>query len=112
MRKNIASALVPNGPFTCVQNNQSTRLNILIENLVDIIPFFGNLFDFIWKANSKNMILVENYHANPTRVRRNSKFVLAFTVAFIMTMVVATIALSIFVLRALILWLDPSGPGA
>lgn len=95
-----------------MQNNQSTRLNILIENLVDIIPFFGNLFDFIWKANSKNMILVENYHANPTRVRRNSKFVLAFTVAFIMTMVVATIALSIFVLRALILWLDPSGPGA
>jgi hypothetical protein len=83
-------------------------LNILIENLVDMIPFFGNLFDFFWKANSKNMVLVEKYHADPTRVRRNSKLVLAFTVALILATVLATIALSIFVLRALIVWVDPS----
>lgn len=86
-------------------------LNILIENLVDVIPFFGNLFDFFWKANSKNMILVESYHSYPKRVRRNSRFVLTFTVALILAMVVATIALSFFVLRWLILWLDPFGPG-
>ncbi len=84
-------------------------LNLAIENLVDIIPIVGNLFDFVWKANSKNMILVERYLQEPNRVRRNSKFVLAFAVALILAMVVGSIVVSFFVIRWIILSLENGG---
>ncbi len=34
-------------------------LNVLLESLVGIIPFFGDVFDFVWKANEKNLALME-----------------------------------------------------
>lgn len=70
-------------------------LNLLVENLVDIIPFFGNLFDFVWKANSKNMALVEKYFEEPHAVRRNSIFVLIFTVVLLLVMVIGSLVLAI-----------------
>lgn len=33
--------------------------NVLLESLVGCIPFLGDLFDFVWKANEKNMELME-----------------------------------------------------
>ncbi len=33
--------------------------NVLLETFVGIIPFVGDLFDFVWKANEKNMDLME-----------------------------------------------------
>jgi hypothetical protein len=33
--------------------------NVLLEMLVGLIPFLGDLFDFVWKANEKNMDLME-----------------------------------------------------
>lgn len=34
--------------------------NVLLESLIGIIPFLGDLFDFVWKANEMNMDLLEN----------------------------------------------------
>lgn len=36
-------------------------LNIAIELVVGVIPVVGDLFDFIWKANQKNMALIERH---------------------------------------------------
>ena len=33
--------------------------NVLLESLVGLIPFVGDLFDFVWKANDKNFALLE-----------------------------------------------------
>ncbi len=33
--------------------------NVLLESLVGVIPFLGDVFDFIWKANDKNFALLE-----------------------------------------------------
>lgn len=33
--------------------------NVLLESIIGIIPFVGDLFDFVWKANEKNMDLME-----------------------------------------------------
>ena len=33
--------------------------NLAIENLVQAIPFLGNIFDFFWKANIRNLKLIQ-----------------------------------------------------
>ena len=34
-------------------------LNVLLETLIGTIPVLGDLFDFAWKANERNMALLE-----------------------------------------------------
>lgn len=33
--------------------------NVLLESIIGMIPIFGDLFDFAWKANEKNMALMD-----------------------------------------------------
>jgi hypothetical protein len=33
--------------------------NVLVESIIGLIPFLGDLFDFVWKANEKNTALME-----------------------------------------------------
>lgn len=33
--------------------------NVLLESVIGLIPIFGDLFDFAWKANEKNMALMD-----------------------------------------------------
>ena len=44
-------------------------LNVGIDYLVGSIPLFGNVFDFVWKANQKNMKLLERHIAAPQSAR-------------------------------------------
>ncbi len=37
-------------------------LNILVETIVGAVPVLGDLFDFAWKANSRNMALVRRHY--------------------------------------------------
>lgn len=74
-------------------------INILIENLVDIIPFFGNLFDFLWKANTKNLKLVDQYLANPTRAQNRSRLFVTTSLALIVMVVVACLVLTVLALK-------------
>ena len=39
--------------------------NIVFDSLVGILPVFGDLFDVAWKANSKNMDLLESHLESP-----------------------------------------------
>ncbi|AOY56962.1 DUF4112 domain-containing protein [Desulfococcus multivorans] len=34
-------------------------MNVLVESLIGLVPFLGDLFDIVWKANEKNMALME-----------------------------------------------------
>jgi hypothetical protein len=36
-------------------------LNILVDLVIGAIPFLGDLFDFAWKANSRNLALLEKH---------------------------------------------------
>jgi hypothetical protein len=36
-------------------------LNVLLEAVVGVIPVFGDLFDFAFKANERNVRLIEGY---------------------------------------------------
>lgn len=47
-------------------------LNIGVDTIVGAVPVLGDLFDIGWKANSRNLALVERAIAEPGRVRRSS----------------------------------------
>ena len=47
-------------------------LNIGVDTIVGAVPVLGDLFDIGWKANSRNVALVERALAEPGRVRRSS----------------------------------------
>jgi len=36
-------------------------INVLIEAVVGLVPVLGDLFDFIWKANNRNVALLEKH---------------------------------------------------
>jgi hypothetical protein len=39
-------------------------LNIAIDALVGTVPIVGDLFDVAWKANRKNLQLIQHYRSN------------------------------------------------
>lgn len=68
-------------------------INVIVENLIDMIPFVGNFFDFYWKANTKNMALISEHMANPARETIRSRVV----VGVIAILLFAVLALSAYV---------------
>lgn len=40
--------------------------NIIIDAIVGVVPFFGDLFDTAWKANTRNVDLLEAHLHRPT----------------------------------------------
>ncbi|MCB1926380.1 MAG: DUF4112 domain-containing protein, partial [Gammaproteobacteria bacterium] len=73
-------------------------LNILLEAVVGVVPVAGDLFDFVFKANQRNVQLLLDYQATPTPVRKRSMVIVALTVAVI----VALVALAFWILIALL----------
>lgn len=76
-------------------------LNVLFENLIDMIPFFGNLYDFYWKANIKNMELLEEHINNPTRETIRSRTVVGLIFIALILVLIASGYVTFVVLRAL-----------
>jgi hypothetical protein len=76
--------------------------NVLIETLIGSIPFAGDLFDAGFKANMRNIALLERYHLDPAGSARNSRvFVVLFTL-FLLVVAAAMIALPILVVVAIV----------
>jgi len=48
-------------------------LNVAVEGLVGMIPFAGDLFDAAFKANQRNVRLLNAYLDQPVRARRASR---------------------------------------
>lgn len=73
-------------------------LNIALESVLGVIPVVGDLFDFIFKANMRNVQLIHNYQENPVAVKRRS----ALTVAVVVVGVVIALALVVWAVIALL----------
>lgn len=39
--------------------------NVALDALAGMVPVLGDLFDFVWKANQRNVYLLDSYLANP-----------------------------------------------
>lgn len=47
--------------------------NVGIEALAGVVPLLGDLFDAAWKANLRNLALLEDHLQQPDRTRRASR---------------------------------------
>ncbi len=70
-------------------------LNLLIDNIFDWVPILGNIFDFMWRANNKNISLLEAYLANPREAVAGSRGVI-FGVIFLLMALLASFILAAF----------------
>lgn len=71
-------------------------LNIVIDNIVDKIPGLGLVFDFIWKANTKNIGLMDRYFSNPETTNQRSKALIISTLVGLFILFLACISITLF----------------
>jgi hypothetical protein len=79
--------------------------NIALDALVGTVPIIGDLFDFAFKAQTRNLALLDAYLATPHRTARRSRHGLFF-ISIAIAVVFATLtALGIWMLYILFRWL-------
>lgn len=93
----INAAKLGCGPSTLIRMG----FNIALENIVDMVPLLGNLFDFYWKSNLKNIALLERHLANPKEVRKNSRVLIISVLLFLTLILFSTVYLSFLVIMSL-----------
>lgn len=86
-------------------------LNVFIDLVVGTVPFVGDLFDFGWKANKKNVKLVERYALHPERVKTSSRVMLALVALLVVGGVVGVVFLAAWLLATLLSAVTPPGVG-
>jgi hypothetical protein len=77
-------------------------INIAIDALVGAVPILGDLFDVTWKANTKNVNLLESHLQQPSQSRQADRrflwllfggLLLVLMILSVATVVVLTLAL-------------------
>ncbi|MGP1387106.1 MAG: DUF4112 domain-containing protein [Thainema sp.] len=76
--------------------------NVLLEVIVGTIPFVGDFFDFAWKANARNVRLLEKHLANPRTSRRADRAFALVLIGLLLLIIVAAIGVSVWVLSAIV----------
>lgn len=78
--------------------------NILVETIVGAIPVLGDLFDFAWQANTRNLALLRR-HYQPGLAPRSLRRVLLTVGAAAFAVLLLIGALAYFFVRAIVgLW--------
>jgi hypothetical protein len=77
-------------------------LNVGVDALVGAFPLAGDLFDAAWKANLKNVDLLERHLADPLGTRHASRRLLVAVVVALLLVFVGAVALALTVLRAVV----------
>lgn len=76
--------------------------NVLLETAIGAIPFAGDLFDAGFKANMRNLALLERYHLDPRGAARGSRwFLIGFTL-FLIALIAVIVALPILIVVAIV----------
>ncbi|MGH7465020.1 MAG: DUF4112 domain-containing protein, partial [Longimicrobiales bacterium] len=69
--------------------------HVILDALAGTVPLFGDLFDAGWKANRRNVELLQRYIDTPQPVQRRSRAVLALVLVAIALAVIGAAVLSI-----------------
>lgn len=81
-------------------------LNLLIDSILDAIPFLGNIFDFIWKANNKNVVIIEEHLVNARSVTIKSRLTLGLVAFSLITVLFASVAFTFYFLKMVLDWIS------
>jgi hypothetical protein len=74
--------------------------NILFEMLVGSIPLIGDVFDFFWKANERNLALFDEYMDRPAAVRHKNRAKAAFPLVLLLLAIVGAGLIAVAVVKA------------
>ena len=77
-------------------------LNIAIEGLVGAVPYVGDLFDAGWKANQRNVQMLNAWAARPEREAHASRMFVAALVLGLLVLLVACATIGWLSLRWLL----------
>ncbi len=76
--------------------------NLGLDTIVGAIPLFGDLFDFAFKANTRNRVLLERWLISPHTTHRTSALLMLLWLALVVGLVVGAVWVAFAVLRALV----------
>jgi hypothetical protein len=71
--------------------------NVALDAIVGEIPLLGDLFDVGWKANTKNLRLLESHLERPAATARSSRSVLFLVALGLVLLLAGIIALGVIV---------------
>ena len=75
--------------------------NVAVEGIVGLVPFLGDVFDAAWKANQRNLALLDAHFNDPRRTVKSSRFFVAGLTAALLAFIVVTVTAAILITRAL-----------
>jgi len=75
--------------------------NVALDTLVGEVPVLGDLFDIGFKANMRNLELLDGYLRRPAEVRRSSRRFVALLVVGLVLLTAGAIALAVLLVRLL-----------
>jgi hypothetical protein len=73
--------------------------NVAVDTLVGEIPILGDLFDIAFKANIRNLALLDGFVQQPVEVRRTSRRFVVLLVAGLVLLTAGAIALAVVLIR-------------
>jgi len=80
-------------------------LNVGIDALLGVVPLLGDLFDIGWKANLRNLALLEAHLADPHGTRRRSRRALAGVALGVIVAIGILLGASVWVGVQLVQWI-------
>lgn len=77
--------------------------NIALELGIGLVPVVGDLFDFVFKANTRNLQLIESYLEQPDETRQRSRWRVAAAI-----LALAAVIAAVLILACVIVWMAAS----
>jgi hypothetical protein len=76
--------------------------NIAFDSMIGVVPLLGDLFDVAFKANTRNLKLLERYAEQPERVKATSRWFVIGVLVALAVVTIAAVALAIEIVRRLL----------
>lgn len=75
--------------------------NLVIDVVIGAVPVLGDVFDVGWKANTRNVALLERHLEQPAATRASSLLMVSAVGLALLLLALGGLALTVLVLRAL-----------
>ena len=74
-------------------------LNVALDTLAGVVPVLGDLFDVTWKANTRNMALLERYVERPVATRKSSSALLIVMIGALVLLAIGGVVVAVAVIK-------------
>lgn len=83
-------------------------INMMIDTVFGAVPVIGDLFDFVWKANKRNVALLNKYQLDPAKTYRTSFIENLLFILLLMLILAGLIVLIVWIIG--VFWAAISSP--